>query len=329
MKVKSLIPFIIFSLFVISCESKNDWINSYDPEADQAEISKICSKYGKECGVVDMDYKGVTYEMDCGKCSDGLECCNNTCRDIDKCEDDLHDDTSASDEDSKTDSENSTPDEDAGITEMPDQRDTEATDQDSCEISDDDGEEIVDTDTNDSEYRSPYGSLTFNFDNMIGSEGDPATSIEVFATGTYGNSTASIQSDFADKVETLSVVQGDNIYVQQTPVYADGNYGNPVVGFYIPVDKATPGEYTVNYNGGDASMAVFEIDWNTRSTVCYHAFGEGSVKISEANLNNMFKIITFSGNTTLYSPKNYKWNDISEAFLEKFTETNVICDPID
>ena len=87
MKFKSLILFIIFSIFLISCESKNKWINTYDPEADQSEISKICSKYGKECGVVDMDYKGASFKMDCGKCSDGLECRLNTCWDINECED--------------------------------------------------------------------------------------------------------------------------------------------------------------------------------------------------------------------------------------------------
>ena len=87
MKFKALILFIIFSLFLISCESKNKWINTNDPEADQAEISKICSKYGKECGVVDMDYKGVSFEMDCGECSDGYECRFNTCWDIDECDD--------------------------------------------------------------------------------------------------------------------------------------------------------------------------------------------------------------------------------------------------
>lgn len=231
----------------------------------------------------------------------------------------------------QTDSEMTDEDADHGDTETPDDPDTETPDDPDTDTPDtetDDDEDIVDTDTP-AVYNTPYGSLTFNFDNMVGSEGDPATSNEVFATGTYGNSTASIQSDFADKVETLSVVQNDNIYVQQTPVYADGNYGNPVVGFYIPVDKATPGEYTVNYNGSDASMAVFNIDWNSRTVTCYHAFGEGRVEISEANVNDMFKVIKFSGNATLYSPKNYKWNDVSETFLEKFTETNVICDPVD
>lgn len=234
----------------------------------------------------------------------------------------------------QTDSEITDEDADQGDTETPDDSDTETPDDPDTDIPDttsDEDEDVVDTSDTETPavYNTPYGSLTFSFDNMVGSEGDPATSNELFATGTYGNSTASIQSDFADKVETLSVVQGDNIYVQQTPVYADGNYGNPVVGFYLPVDKATPGEYTVNYNGGDASMAVFNIDWNSRTVTCYHAFGEGRVEISEANVNDMFKVIKFSGNATLYSPKNYKWNDVSEAFLEKFTETNVICDPVD
>ena len=225
-----------------------------------------------------------------------------------------------------------TPDEDTdqGDTEVPDDPDTETpdeTDSDIPDTTDDEDEEPVDTTDSDdpSEYKTPYGSLTFTFNNLIGPEGDPATSNEVFATGTYGNGTASIKSDFADKVETLAVVQNDSIYIQQTPVYADGSYGNPVVGFYIPFDQANPGIYDVNYNAA-VSLIVSEIDWNLRSVTCYHAFGEGQMEISEININYA---VTLNGSATLYSPKNYKWDDVSAALLEKFTETNVICDPVD
>ena len=74
MKIKSLILFIIFSLFLISCESKDKWINPYDSKADQAEVDKICKQNNKECGIFSVNYKGVSFEMDCGECSDGYEC---------------------------------------------------------------------------------------------------------------------------------------------------------------------------------------------------------------------------------------------------------------
>ena len=85
MKIKSLILFIIFSLFLISCESKDKWINPYDSKADQAEVDKICKQNNKECGIFSVNYKGVSFEMDCGECSDGYECRDNTCWDINEC----------------------------------------------------------------------------------------------------------------------------------------------------------------------------------------------------------------------------------------------------
>lgn len=87
MKIRSLILFIIFSLFLISCESKDKWINPYDSKADQSETAKVCEKNQIECGKADIDYQGVTLEIDCGKCSDGYECRFNSCWDINECDD--------------------------------------------------------------------------------------------------------------------------------------------------------------------------------------------------------------------------------------------------
>ena len=87
MKFKALILFIIFSLFLISCESKDKWINPYDSKADQSETAKICEKNQIECGKADIDYQGVTMEIDCGKCSNGYECRFNSCWDINECDD--------------------------------------------------------------------------------------------------------------------------------------------------------------------------------------------------------------------------------------------------
>ena len=222
----------------------------------------------------------------------------------------------------KTDT--ATPDDDAdhGDTEVPDDTDTDVPD-----TATDDDEDVVDTTDTDTPavYNTPYGSLTLKFDNMIGGEGEPSFSSEVFATGTYGNSTASVIPEYTDKIETVTVLENDNIHIQQTPIYADESYGNPVIEFFIPVDQANVGFYDINYNA-TVSLIISEIDWNTRDTVCYHAFGEGQIEISEVNVNYA---ITLSGNATLYNPKNYKWNDVTDAFLEKFSKTNVICDPVD
>lgn len=223
-------------------------------------------------------------------------------------------------------------DTDSGDTEVPDNPDTEIPDDpdtDTSDTTDDSDDDVVDTTDTDTPavYNTPYGSLTISFDNMIGSEEDPSSSNEVFATGTYGNGIASIMPEYADNIETIAVVQDDKIYIQQTPIYADGAYGNPVVEFFLPVEQANVGFYNVNYDGA-VSLVVAEVDWNTFDTLCYHAFGEGQIEVSEANVNELFKVINFGGNVTLYSPKNYKWADVSDAFLETFTETGVICDPV-
>ncbi|MBO4712029.1 hypothetical protein J5681_08995 [bacterium] len=230
----------------------------------------------------------------------------------------------------KTDTEIPDDDADHGDTEIPDNPDTEIPDDPDTDLPDtatDDDEDIVDTEIP-AVYETPYGSLTLNFNDVIGAEGEPHFSNDVFATGAYGNGTASIMPEYVDKIETVAVVENDNIYIQQTPIYADGTFGNPVVEFFLPVDQATIGFHDINYNV-PASLIVSEMDWNTRTAVCYHAFGEGQIEVSEANVNDMFKVITFSGNVTLYNPKNYKWEDVTAAFLEKFPETNLICDPVD
>ena len=224
----------------------------------------------------------------------------------------------------KNDTEISDDDTDSGDTEVPDDSDTETPDNPDTDTSDttDDGD-VVDTDTP-AVYNTPYGSITLTFDNIIGSEEDPGSSNEVFAKGTYGNGTASVMSEYADKVKTEAYGANEHIYIRQIPIYADGSLGNPVVLFDLPFDKAAAGMYTLNYNG-DASVIVAEVDWNSQTTLCYYAFGEGMLEISEANVNYAIKL---SGNATLYSPKNYKWEDVSSAFLGIFTDTNILCDPV-
>ena len=93
MKFNSLILFAIFSIFFISCEKDMKWVNPNDSKADQAEIQKICKQSNFECGLINVDYKGVVLKIDCGKCTDGYSCGDdNMCQDIDECENpDLND----------------------------------------------------------------------------------------------------------------------------------------------------------------------------------------------------------------------------------------------
>lgn len=64
------------------------WVNPNDPNADQTEIDKICKQGGYECGYIIAIYKGVSFEMNCGKCKNGYECdeSNNICEEIDRTE---------------------------------------------------------------------------------------------------------------------------------------------------------------------------------------------------------------------------------------------------
>ena len=235
----------------------------------------------------------------------------------------------------QTDSEISDDDADTGDTEVPDEGDTEEpTDQDGVEIpdeddnsdtTDEDWEDVVDTDTDWQEYKSPYGSVSFSFENIIGTQEDPGTSGEVFATGTYGNASAEIKPVYADKVQTDAFVYNDYIQIQQTPIYVDGTLGNPLVLLYIPIETASAaGIYGLNYNG-DSSIVIADANWDTGAIECYHAFGEGQMEIEEVNINSS---INLNGSATLYHPKNYKGEDVSAEFLQIFTGTTALCDPV-
>ena len=175
------------------------------------------------------------------------------------------------------------------------------------------------------EYNSPYGSVLFIFDNQIGTEAESKTYDEIFATGTYGNGSAEILPEYAE-VKTEVYIDNGQLQILQFPVY-NGTFGNPVVFFYLPLDKAEEtGIYTVNYNG---DALVFVADFNRDSGLeCYHAFGEGQLEISESNINAFFGAINFSGSATLYHPTNYDGIDISAEFLQA-AGMGQLCGPVD
>lgn len=179
-------------------------------------------------------------------------------------------------------------------------------------------------------YNSPYGLVSFSFDNLVGTAEDPKIyEDEIFATGTYGNGLTQIMPESAE-VETDVYIDNDQIQIVQYPIY-DGIFVNPVVFFYLPIDKAEDaGLYTINYNG-DASVIVAEFNWDSEQEPeleCYHAFGEGQLEIFESNINGFFNAINFSGNATLYHPTNYDGIDISAEFLQ-IAGMGTLCEPVD
>ena len=190
----------------------------------------------------------------------------------------------------------------------------------------------------DTNYNSPYGSVSLNFSiDQIANSSDGQTSqvgiaTAAFATGTYGNSgSMSITPADAYMIQSAAMYynesQGSGVQVQQIPVYVQGNQGvggNPLVILDIPEENAAVGELKVTlYQGGQAMLYVVNVDWNTQQISCFHAFGEGTL-----NVNNIGDIanhgpLSFTGNITLFSPKNYDGNgDISSQLGV------AACDPI-
>ena len=219
------------------------------------------------------------------------------------------------------DSEITDEDNDAVDTETPDQDETiEPADQDSVEIPDE------------TEDENAYGSITLKFAGTIGTADYPVKleEEEGFAKDSFENSSNPIIPEYADKIRTEISISADSIQFMQTPIYADKSSGNPVIILNIPLDNADDGMYGINYNG-DTSIVVVDFDWENSTTLCYHAFGEGRLEISDADIDNTnpFNEISFEGKATLYQPTNYKGEDISAEFLQIFTDSDMICDSVD
>ncbi len=86
MRTNILMLFAVLSFILLSCESKDKWINQHDSQADMGDSAKICKQVDVECGKKWINYSGVDLEINCGECSNGYECRYNTCWDIDECE---------------------------------------------------------------------------------------------------------------------------------------------------------------------------------------------------------------------------------------------------
>ena len=86
MRYNMLISLAIILIFLISCDKDMHWINANDPQADSAEIAKICEKAQAECGYIKTKADdGKFHEIFCGDCETGYRCGGNKCYDIDEC----------------------------------------------------------------------------------------------------------------------------------------------------------------------------------------------------------------------------------------------------
>ena len=80
MKHNLMITLIFASIFFVSCEKDMKWINAGDPQADSAEIAKICEEQEAECGEVYIkQYDGNYHPVFCGKCAENYNCEDNKC----------------------------------------------------------------------------------------------------------------------------------------------------------------------------------------------------------------------------------------------------------
>ena len=179
----------------------------------------------------------------------------------------------------------------------------------------------------DSSYNAPYGSLQLQFsvdqiwNESDGQQSEVGTTQTAFATGTYGNGSASVTPADAYMIQTSAMYQtdaqyGNSVALQQIPVYVQGNQGvggNPVIILSIDEENAAVGALNTSlYQGAQAMLYVVDVNWNAGQISCFHAFGEGTVNITNVGDIANHGAIALNGNVSLYSPKNYDGNgDIS------------------
>ena len=184
----------------------------------------------------------------------------------------------------------------------------------------------------DPSYNATYGSLSISFSvDQIANDSDAnnqqstvGITQAAFATGTYGNGSTSVTPADAYMIQSMASYyeQSQNgqlykgIQVQQIPVYVQGNQGvggNPLVILDIPEDSAAVGAIKTSlYQDGQAQLYVVDVNWSTSQISCFHAFGEGTVNITNIGDIANHGALAINGNVTLYSPKNYDGNgDIS------------------
>jgi len=187
-------------------------------------------------------------------------------------------------------------------------------------------------------YNDTYGTLSLNFyiDRVLNSSDTQLTQSDVFmgyfAAGTYGNSTASVVPANVATSYSYALYADGNITVQQMHVNGSGDdIVNPIFFLQIPEEKATVGTHEVhsinneNLSFSTQSISFAMVNTSNLGTVitCYHALGEGTITISNIGDFTDHGPLGFTGDITLYSPKNYKnYGDISSQL------DYPACDPV-
>lgn len=199
---------------------------------------------------------------------------------------------------------------------------------------------VDDGNSGDTSYANPYGSvaLDFSIDQVANSYSDQQYQVGVvssaFATGIYGNGSASVVPEDIFMVQTGTIYStgsqfGSGVMIQQVPVYAEGQQGvsgNPVVILFIPEENAVVSalDLSILQNNSQAQLYVVDVNWSTSQIDCFHAFGEGTVNITNVGDITNHGALVFNGNATLYSPKNYKsYGDISSQL-----NGATVCEPV-
>lgn len=210
--------------------------------------------------------------------------------------------------------------------------------EESSDTTEAESEDIDSTSNNQTQYNSPYGSISFDFSGYIDSHDYPWNRSGFLFSGTYGNGSTPIPEDpdvFLNYAYTTDSdlysddIRDKYIFIQRVDKY----YTDPVFSFYIPIEIASKeGVYNINYDyKNNVSFLIFNIKDVTGE--CIHAFAEGEIEITKSFIEGEYEL-SFRGDAKLYNPLNYKGNDISTKpsvsdFFIKFTETDKICAPID
>ena len=178
----------------------------------------------------------------------------------------------------------------------------------------------------DPNYNDTYGTLELNFNESINTSGSNIENVlfNAFAIGPYGNGEAYVSNSNVASVAFYYDESGSTgVAVEQLPYY--GGSSGLWVELIIPEEFATVGEHTLSVLNEDSTLSPFRIflfDSDGFSLSCYHAFGEGTINISEIGDIANNGSLTFTGHVTLYSPKNYHGLDIS------YMLNSPVCDPV-
>ena len=280
-------------------------------------------------------------------CGGSQEAENNVDSDI--LPDDSVDENTDSINNEFSDDDNEHSDDIENISDHSDSQDQSDEDSDTTE---EDDEDIDSTPAAQTQYNSPYGSVSFDFTGYVGAAGyTPGCENDFLFSGTYGNNSTSILPE--DLTSTLECayqttddffseeIRGKYIFIKKQFVTESAGYyyDNPMISFSIPVELAAKeGVHNINYSYKDnVILIISDVDWDagvvTGAGECIHAFAEGEIEITKGFIDGEYEF-SFRGDATLYNPLNYKGDNISATpslsdFLIEAVGTDKICDPID